>query len=107
VCIPGAVLRSRPTHDEATATRATGNGSTTRRALPLLILEVVNVVRVRDELLTEEQLADLLSISDRTPAGWRLRGEGPPWHKVGALVRYRRSDVDRWLAAQRREPRPV
>jgi excisionase family DNA binding protein len=68
---------------------------------------VVAVARGRDEYLSDEQLAAELGISDRTPAGWRLRGEGPAYTKIGALVRYRRSDLDRWLAAQRHEPRPV
>jgi predicted DNA-binding transcriptional regulator AlpA len=55
----------------------------------------------RDELLSPDQLAAELDVSPRTLPGWRLRGLGPPYVKVGALVRYRRSDVDAWLRAQR------
>lgn len=55
-----------------------------------------------DSLLTERQLAALLGIGSRTPEAWRLRGGGPPYIKVGRLVRYRRADVDNWLQDQTR-----
>ena len=50
-----------------------------------------------DELMTTEDLA----AATRTPASrWhkaRLTGDGPPFIKMGHLVRYRRSDVRSWL----------
>lgn len=33
------------------------------------------------------------------PTKWRAKAKGPPFIKVGRLVRYRRSDVDAWLRA--------
>ena len=32
----------------------------------------------------------------------RVTGEGPPYIKLGASVRYRRADIERWLAEQQR-----
>lgn len=46
--------------------------------------------------LTEHQLARRLNISMRTLQGWRLRGEGVPFLKLGRCVRYPISVVDRW-----------
>ena len=41
-------------------------------------------------------------ISQRTLQRWRLEGFGPKFLKLGRLVRYRRSDLDRWVDAQLR-----
>jgi predicted DNA-binding transcriptional regulator AlpA len=55
-----------------------------------------------DELLT----TDMLAVETVTPPSrWnkaRLTGDGPPFIKLGHLVRYRRGDVRAWLAAQPR-----
>jgi excisionase family DNA binding protein len=51
-----------------------------------------------EEFLSPEELADLLKVSRRTVYYWRARGTGPPTHKVGGALRYRRSDVEAWLA---------
>lgn len=55
------------------------------------------------EMLTAEQLAGLLQISEVTLAGWRSSTNqgipaGPKFTKVGRAVRYRRADVEAWLA---------
>jgi hypothetical protein len=39
-------------------------------------------------LLTEVEAAEILKIKPGTLAAWRVRGEGPPYLKIGALVRY-------------------
>lgn len=41
-------------------------------------------------------------VSGRTLQRWRLEGIGPKFLKLGRLVRYRQSDLDRWVAAQLR-----
>ena len=41
-------------------------------------------------------------ISQRTLQRWRLEGFGPKFLKPGRLVRYRQSDLDRWVDAQLR-----
>jgi predicted DNA-binding transcriptional regulator AlpA len=46
-----------------------------------------------DPLLDENQVAQVLNISVRTLQGWRVRGGGPRYVKLGGAVRYRRSEV--------------
>jgi predicted DNA-binding transcriptional regulator AlpA len=53
-------------------------------------------------LLTEHQVADLLTLSVKTLRNWRLSGTGPCHLKVGRLVRYRSGDVKAWLASCQR-----
>lgn len=52
-----------------------------------------------DEYLDERRLCALLGISSVTATKWRAKAKGPPFIKVGRLVRYRRSDIDAWLRA--------
>jgi predicted DNA-binding transcriptional regulator AlpA len=52
------------------------------------------------QLLDEKQLCVEFGIASITATKWRARAEGPPFIKIGRLVRYRRSDVDAWLAAR-------
>lgn len=54
---------------------------------------------VSDELLTEKQLAEYLGLSLSTVRRLRYAGTGPPVVWLGSRPRYRRSDVDAWLAA--------
>jgi excisionase family DNA binding protein len=55
------------------------------------------------ELLTPEEVADLLKVHPGTLENWRVRGEGPPFVKLGnkrrSAVRYRRADVENWIFA--------
>jgi excisionase family DNA binding protein len=51
------------------------------------------------EYLDEKRLCALLGISSVTTTKWRAKAKGPPFIKVGRLVRYRRSDVEAWLSA--------
>ncbi|NEK94146.1 helix-turn-helix domain-containing protein [Modestobacter muralis] len=53
-----------------------------------------------DRLLTTEDVALILVMSPGTLRNWRTAGRGPRALKVGAQVRYRRADVDAWIAAQ-------
>ena len=41
-----------------------------------------------NKLLTEEQVADQLSITTNTLRKWRWLGKGPAFIKIGAAVRY-------------------
>jgi len=50
-----------------------------------------------NELLTTEQLAELLGLRTNTIGGWRLKGQGPRFCKLGRSVRYRREDVEEWI----------
>lgn len=48
-------------------------------------------------LLNEHQVANYLNISVATVRRWRLFRKGPKYLKIGAAVRYRRKDLERWL----------
>ena len=50
--------------------------------------------------IDEKRLCSDLGISSVTATKWRAKAEGPPFIKVGRLVRYRRTDVDAWLASR-------
>jgi predicted DNA-binding transcriptional regulator AlpA len=49
-----------------------------------------------------EQVSKDFKITEPTLAQWRYLGKGPAFVKVGSAVRYRRSDVMRWLAENTR-----
>ncbi len=57
---------------------------------------------VDDPILKPGELAALLKVSLRTLSAWRLRDRGPKWFAVGHAVRYRREDLDVWLAQRER-----
>jgi len=58
--------------------------------------------RDRDCLLTTEETAELLRLSVSWLAKARMRGDGPPFVKLGGSVRYVESSVVRWMRAQQR-----
>lgn len=51
-------------------------------------------------LLTEQQTANLLSVSTRTLQNWRQFGKGPKHVKVGRGVRYDEATLQEWLASR-------
>ncbi len=51
-------------------------------------------------LLDEKRLCAELGISPVTATKWRRRADGPPFVKIGRLVRYRRADLDAWIASR-------
>jgi predicted DNA-binding transcriptional regulator AlpA len=55
-----------------------------------------------EDLLDQRQAATRLGLpSARTLEAWRRRGYGPPFIRLSPrLVRYRASDIDRWLAVR-------
>lgn len=50
-----------------------------------------------DPLLTPEQVARWIGKPKATLYAWRSRGLGPRGIRVGNALRYRRSEVERWL----------
>jgi excisionase family DNA binding protein len=53
------------------------------------------------KLLSPEQVADLLGVSKQTLAVWRCEQRYPlAYVKVGSRVRYRSTDVDRFLTSR-------
>jgi excisionase family DNA binding protein len=57
---------------------------------------------MKDRLLTLKEVAALLGVPVATLRWWRHKGVGPASFKIGRLVKYQSSDVDRWIQAQRR-----
>ena len=53
-------------------------------------------------LLSTDEAAERWGLSPRSLEKWRLVGGGPPYRKLGRLVRYHPSDLDSWLELQRR-----
>lgn len=54
------------------------------------------------KLLDTSELADHLTNKPNTIEGWRIKGVGPRYIKIGRLVRYRIEDVEAWLESQSR-----
>lgn len=59
-----------------------------------------NATTFAGEWLDSRQLAAELGVAAVTLKSWRVHGTGPDFVKVGRLVRYRRSAVERWLASR-------
>ncbi len=53
-----------------------------------------------EPLVSLQEVAEYLGVPAGTIYGWRYRREGPKGFKVGQAVRYRWSDVERWLREQ-------
>ena len=51
------------------------------------------------ELLTAKEAAEILKIATGTLANWRVAVRRLPFLKIGRMVRYRRSDVERMVRA--------
>ena len=49
------------------------------------------------QILTGQQVADLLQVSPRTLEEWRQTRSGPPWRRMGRHVRYLRREVLAWF----------
>lgn len=49
--------------------------------------------------LSPAQLSVLLDVPERTLGRWRSERTGPLFIRMGVHVRYRREDVDAWVAA--------
>lgn len=59
-----------------------------------------------DTVLTEVGAATVLALSIRTLQAWRCRGIGPAFIRAGRAIRYRRADLQAWLAANTVLPAP-
>ena len=57
--------------------------------------------KFENQLLTPQQVSDLLQINVGTLENWRLRNHGPKFLKLGGQpkspVRYRLQDVEYWM----------
>ena len=62
------------------------------------------VVQV-EELLSTEDVADVLGIPLATLRKWRFEGRGPKGFRIGRHVRFRPSEVQRWIEDQEAKSR--
>lgn len=53
------------------------------------------------EYLNSEEASAYLGLSKVQLEIWRSQGDGPPYIKLSRLVRYKKSDLDSWMAARR------
>jgi excisionase family DNA binding protein len=53
-------------------------------------------------MLTQSEAAQMLRVSVRTLERLRVSGSGPTYIKTGRLVRYRQSDLDKWITDSER-----
>lgn len=60
----------------------------------------VPVEGAASKFLDEKQLCTELGISPVTTTRWRRTGEGPPFVRIGRLIRYPRSAIDTWIAVR-------
>jgi predicted DNA-binding transcriptional regulator AlpA len=55
------------------------------------------------EILLTREASSYLHASESTLEKWRIRGDGPPFIRIGSRkVGYLRTDLDEWLASRRR-----
>ena len=55
----------------------------------------------KSALVDEREAASILCYSVRALQNWRHRGGGPDFVKVSSRsIRYRRADLDKWIAAR-------
>jgi excisionase family DNA binding protein len=58
-----------------------------------------------ERLLTTRDVADMLSVSAATIHSWRYHGQPcPPAILIGNRLRFRREDVEAWIAEQSEQP---
>jgi excisionase family DNA binding protein len=57
-----------------------------------------------EPLLSVDQVARWLGKPKATLYAWRSRGQGPPGIRVGNALRYRRTEVERWLDERSDQP---
>lgn len=62
---------------------------------------ITTTAKSRRCLLTTDEAATILGVTPRTLEVWRCtKRHQIPFLKVGRLIRYRRDDLDRWLASR-------
>lgn len=52
------------------------------------------------EIMTTKETAAYVRLGKPTLEHYRIRGGGPPFLKLGSAIRYRKCDVDEWLASR-------
>ena len=61
-----------------------------------------STVNNRERLLMVSEAADFLRLSQSWLAKSWMRGDGPPFVKIGRAIRYRESSLVQWLKSNQR-----
>lgn len=62
---------------------------------------MIETFKVNQALLTDKEAAAYLNLSTSTLAVWRCtKRQELPFIKLGRAVRYRQTDLDKWLESQ-------
>ena len=59
---------------------------------------------MHEKSLTDVDLAKRFNVSVRTVRGWRMKGVGPAYRKLGGTIRYFEEDVRNYEDQSRVEP---
>ncbi|PKN67863.1 MAG: DNA-binding protein [Deltaproteobacteria bacterium HGW-Deltaproteobacteria-15] len=59
------------------------------------------------KLLKDFEAATFLCVASGTMRNWRYSGQGPPYLKLGRLIRYRFSDLAIFLERRRIDPEGI
>ena len=59
------------------------------------------IVEEFEPLWNDRETGHFIRASTAALQKWRREGKGPAYIRVGNLIRYRRPDVESWLAARR------
>jgi excisionase family DNA binding protein len=59
--------------------------------------------KIQSNLLTREQAANFLSLKKTTLEAWACRGGGPVFVKMGKAVRYRITDLEKFIESRMRQ----
>lgn len=57
-----------------------------------------------DNLLTSSDAAEYLRVSVSTLKHWRRVGKGPAYYRFGTMVRYRKEDLENYVARAKNSP---
>ena len=64
-------------------------------------MTIQEIIKASSDLLDERQAANLFDVSPGTLSVWRSTGRySIPFIKIGSKVRYRRQDLEAWLASR-------
>ena len=62
---------------------------------------------ITQEFLTDREAAQLLKCSRAALVKFRSERRGPPYVRVGKLVRYRQADLTAWIESRLIQPAPA
>lgn len=62
---------------------------------------------VEQDPICTKRAARRIGVTPRTLEQWRHLGKGPPFLRIGRMIRYLPQEVDAWVKSMRFEPMPA